>query len=163
MLHTKRPTAPIRKSRTPEASAIIEHPDLDKVGYLCRRVCVASLEYLQEAIPDLDMNSGQLGTLVLIACNPGITPTEICRAIGREKPTVTSAIDHLERKKLVTRKLSQTDRRSFTIRLTATGRKFYELIKPSVTLADEKLTSCLDPRERATLIALLHRIYENEC
>lgn len=163
MSYVKRTVPPVRRVRPAESSPIVEHPDLDKVGYLCRRVSVASLDYLQEAIPDLDMNSGQLGTLMLIGSNPGITPTEICRAIGREKPVVTAAIDHLAKKRMVSRRLSPKDRRSFSIHLTKSGQRFYETVRPRVALADQMLTHCLTPSERATLLALLYRIFESEC
>jgi len=163
MSHVKRSVSPVRRSRLTDGSPIIEHPDLDKVGYLCRRVSVASLEHLQEAIPDLDMNSGQLGALILIGGNPGITPTEICHAIGREKPVVTAAIDHLVKRRLVSRRQSTTDRRSFSIHLTKMGQQLYDNVRPKVALADETLTQCLTRSERTTLLGLLYRVFESEC
>jgi DNA-binding MarR family transcriptional regulator len=92
----------------------------------------ASLRDLQQTVPDLDVTIGQMGTLVLIACNPGITPTEICRAQGHEKPTITASLDALERKRLIVRKPSRLDRRSFSVYLTAKGTAFYNEISPRV-------------------------------
>ena len=140
-----------------------QQPNFEQVGYLCRRVMQASLRDLQATIPDLDVTHGQMGTLVLIACNPGITPTEICRAQGHEKPTITASLDKLERKNLITRKASQTDRRSFAIYLTKKGREFFAEINPRARESDRRLTRCLSQAERARLIEYLLRIYYSEC
>jgi len=123
----------------------------------------ASLRDLQESIPDLDVTHGQMGTLVLIACNPGITPTEICRAQGHEKPTITASLDKLERKKLIARKPSRTDRRSFAVYLTRKGRKFFQEINPRARESDRRLTRSLTREERAKLLEYLLRIYYSEC
>ena len=146
-----------------EKRPIVQEPNFEQVGYLCRRVMQASLRDLQETIPELDVTIGQMGTLVLIACNPGITPTEICRAQGHEKPTITVSIDALERKKLISRKPSRIDRRSFSLHLTEKGADFYHQISPQVKESDKRLTRCLSNNERAQLLNLLMRIYVNEC
>ena len=123
----------------------------------------ASLDILQTEIPDLDVTAGQMGTLVLIACNPGITPTEICRAQDREKSTITTSLDYLEKKKLITRRLSRQDRRSFGVYLTKNGTELYESLASKAREADMKLTRSLSRSERKTLHGLLLRIFEAEC
>jgi DNA-binding MarR family transcriptional regulator len=152
----------LRKARK-KRRLITQLPNYEQVGYLCRRVMQASLRDLQETVPDLDVTIGQMGTLVLIACNPGITPTEICRAQGHEKPTITASLDALVRKKLVIRKPSKTDRRSFSVYLTPRGKAFYEEITPHVKQSDRRLTRVLSDAERGKLIEYLMRIYVNEC
>ena len=142
---------------------IVQQPNFEQVGYLCRRVMQASLRDLQQAVPDLDVTIGQMGTLVLIACNPGITPTEICRAQGHEKPTITASLDALERKRLISRKPSRLDRRSFSLYLTAKGAAFYNEITPRVKESDKRLTKMLNSDERAQLLDLLMRVYLSEC
>jgi Transcriptional regulators len=123
----------------------------------------ASYRDLEEALPELDVTIGQLGTMILIACNSGITPTEICKAQGQEKPTITASLDALVRKKLVSRHPSKSDRRSVSLRLTAKGAAFYSRILPRVRKVDRRLTSTLSDSERRLLIELLMRIYLNEC
>ncbi len=144
-------------------SNILQAPAFEQVGYLCRRIMQASYRDLQEAVPELDITIGQLGTIILIACNPGITPSEICKAQGQEKPTITASIDALVRKKLVSRDPSKSDRRSVSVRLTAKGATFYTQILPRVKKVDRRLTRTLSNSERRLLIELLMRIYLNEC
>jgi DNA-binding MarR family transcriptional regulator len=154
---------PKAETKTKIKKRIRQEPNFEQVGYLCRRVMQASLRDLQATVPDLDVTIGQMGTLVLIACNPGITPTEICRAQGHEKPTITASLDALVRKKLITRKPSRSDRRSFSLYLTARGSSFYNEITPRVKASDRRLTQALSSEERAKLIEYLMRIYASEC
>ncbi len=142
---------------------ILQAPAFEQVGYLCRRIMQASYRDLQKTLPELDVTIGQLGTMILIACNPGITPTEICKAQGQEKPTITASLDALVRKKLVSREPSKSDRRSVSLRLTAKGATFYSRTLPRVRKVDRRLTRTLSDSERRLLIDLLMRIYLNEC
>lgn len=142
---------------------VFQQPNLEQIGYLCRRVAQASLRDLQLAAPGLDVTIGQMGTLVLIACNPGITPTDICRAQGYEKPTITASIDALVRRQLVRREPSKSDRRSLSLYLTERGKSFYQEISPHVKEADRRLTRALSAAERDQLRKLLLRIYVQEC
>lgn len=154
----------MRSSRNLKKTAgVLQSPSLEQVGYLCRRIMQASYRDLQECIPELDVTIGQLGTMNLIACNPGITPTEICKAQGQEKPTITASLEALVRKNLVSRKLSKSDQRSVSLRLTAKGESFYSRILPRVKKVDRKLTRTLSDSERRLLMDLLMRIYLNEC
>ena len=150
-------------SNGPAKRSIVQQPNLESVGYLCRRVMAANLRDLQVNLPDLDVTMGHLGTLVLIACNPGISPTEICRAQGFEKPTITASLDKLERKSLIVRKASRTDRRSFALFLTKRGKAFYDELILRVRESERRLTKSLTEEERTKLIGLLLRIYNSEC
>ncbi|MDH3216083.1 MAG: MarR family transcriptional regulator [Candidatus Krumholzibacteria bacterium] len=46
---------------------------------------------------------------------------ELVRVFGYKKPTMTSMLDRLERRGLVTRELNASDRRSFLIEITPAG------------------------------------------
>lgn len=142
---------------------ISQEPNLDQIGYLARRVMTASLRDLQKTVPELDVTIGQMGTLVLIARNPGISPTEICRAQGLDKSTITSSLEKLARKKLIRRRVSRVDRRSYAVWLTEKGKAFYEHAVPLSRESDQRLTRSLSAEERKILLELLRRIYFQEC
>jgi len=143
--------------------AISQEENLDSVAYLCRRIMTAALRDLQAMMPDVDVTIGQLGTLVLIARNPGITPTEICRAQGFEKPTITASLNKLESKKFIVRKASLSDRRSFAVHLTKKGHAFYREMLVHINESEQRLTRCLSGRDRAQLLQYLRRIFDHEC
>jgi DNA-binding MarR family transcriptional regulator len=51
------------------------------------------------------------------------TISDLHRAFAHKRSTLTSVLDRLVSRRLVTRELSRKDRRSFVVCLTATGRK----------------------------------------
>ena len=64
---------------------------------------------------------GHFATLMVVRLNPGISQIEVCRAIGRDKSTISPLIRELERDGLILREDSVADRRSVTLRLTPKG------------------------------------------
>ena len=54
--------------------------------------------------------------------HPELTQTELAELIGKDHPTLTRMIDLLCKKELVERHQNPTDRRSFTLHLTAKGK-----------------------------------------
>ncbi len=83
-------------------------------------------------------------------------------ALGRKvlltTGSITTAVDRLVRRGLVTRHDDPSDRRVRLVQLTPEGRR---LIKPAFAQHErdvEEVVSVLDPRERATLVALLRKL-----
>ena len=64
---------------------------------------------------------GHFATLMVIRLNPGLSQIEVCRAIGRDKSTLSPLIRGLERDGLILRENSSLDRRSVTLRLSPKG------------------------------------------
>ena len=64
---------------------------------------------------------GNFAAMMVIRKNPGITQVALGRAISRDKSTVTPLIQKLQRRGLVTRRRSASDRRSITLELTRAG------------------------------------------
>lgn len=83
-------------------------------------------------------------------------------ALGRKvlltTGSITTAVDRLARRGLVTRHDDPADRRVRRVQLTPAGRR---LIKPAFARHQQdvdEVVSVLDPRERATLVALLRKL-----
>lgn len=64
---------------------------------------------------------GNFAAMMVIRKNPGITQVALGRAISRDKSTVTPLIQELQRRGLVSRRRSASDRRSITLELTRAG------------------------------------------
>lgn len=58
-------------------------------------------------------------------CPDGLTMTELSRRLMVTGGNITLVVDQLEKEELVKREVSQTDRRSFRVHLTKTGRKTF--------------------------------------
>lgn len=58
-------------------------------------------------------------------CPKGLTMTELSRRMMVTGGNITLVVDQLEKEKLVKREVSQTDRRSYRVLLTGSGRKVF--------------------------------------
>lgn len=79
-------------------------------------------------IRQLGLTSPQFDIIATLGNTPGMT----CREIGERtlitKGTLTGVLDRLEAKDLLTRVVSNEDRRSFTVKLTRKGQDCFEAI-----------------------------------
>lgn len=132
---------------------------LDKLlGYHLRRAQSATFQHFAAHLSHRDITPGQLGLLVLIACNPGVSQTSLAREVGVERSTLGEFIDRFESRQLVERRQVATDRRIHAIHLTRKGRRFLDRILPEVESHEREFTSLLSKQEMQTLMRLLKRL-----
>jgi DNA-binding MarR family transcriptional regulator len=88
------------------------------------------------------------------------TPTmnELARFLGLDKSSVTGLVDRAERRGLVARVPSATDRRAVLVSLTAVGRSFVSQAAAAFEADVSALLSRLPPRERETLSRIVSRL-----
>lgn len=104
------------------AAAGSEHSS--SFGYLLRRLLgVYRKNFLRIAKDDLP--NGQVGVLILIGQNPGITPSQISAKLGSEPAQVAVLINKLELQRLIRRVRSKGDGRVRPLRLTAKGERYF--------------------------------------
>lgn len=132
-------------------------PDL--VGFQLRMAQVAIFKDFSADIGELDITPGLFGVLVLIDANPDLKQSDLARAAHLDRSTVVTVIDNLERRQLVERRTSPTDRRSNALRLTPTGRGLLRKLKKRVAAHEERLAARLTAAERAELVRLLQKIF----
>src|SRR5436309_8135432 len=83
---------------------------------------------------------------------------EIGRRIELTSGAITTAVDRLESRGLVTREADPSDRRARIVRLTAAGKEKAAKIFAGHKAAMDLAASALSKTERATLIALLKKL-----
>jgi DNA-binding MarR family transcriptional regulator len=71
----------------------------------------------------LDVSQGEAHLLAHLAAFGDSTIAELHRALAHRRSTLTSLLDRMEKRGLITRTTSRKDRRSFDVRLTAKGKK----------------------------------------
>jgi DNA-binding MarR family transcriptional regulator len=128
------------------------------VGYHLRRAQIAVFQDFAREMASFGVTPGQFGVLQVVAANPGLSQSELAKAIGVDRSTVVAVIDRLEEQDLVVRAPSPTDRRSHALQLSETGRRLVEELVPRVRRHEERIAASLSPRERSRLIELLRRI-----
>ena len=128
------------------------------LGYQLRRAQLGVFQHFAGALSDWNITPGQVGLLVLVSCNPGISQTALARAVGVERSTLGEAVDRLIKRRLLVRKPAPRDRRSYALRLSASGKRFLADLIPRVFAHEDDAAGHLSPEERKTLISLLRRL-----
>ena len=100
----------------------------------------------------------QLHLAGALEAHPGRTVRELAEAAGVSQPTITRALDALQRQGLVTRAASPEDRRCVLVELTAEGRELLRTERERIDARRHELLAELSPDERRQAERLLVRL-----
>ena len=75
------------------------------------------------------LTQGEAHILGLLAHSEPANVAELHRGLAHKRSTLTSILDRLARRGLITRAVGETDRRTFVVRPTAKGRKLAQRIQ----------------------------------
>ena len=89
-----------------------------------------------------------------------LTVGVLAEGAGVAAPTATRMLDCLERDGHLTRRHSETDRRSVLISLTPSGREVVEAAHAAIKAWRRRVFEALEPEEREQAAALLTRLSE---
>lgn len=131
-------------------------------GHLIRRAHQIAWAAFMEEAKGQDITPVQYAALVAIADNPGIDATRLSQLIAFDRATIGNVLDRLEKKRLLTRVTSPTDKRAKMTFLTPQGKRTIQLISASVEDIAERILGRLNARERSTLKALLSKLVDIE-
>ncbi|MEC0129588.1 MULTISPECIES: MarR family winged helix-turn-helix transcriptional regulator [Paenibacillus] len=112
----------------------------------------------QNGLKEHDITPEQWSVLFHIDRTEGLIQKDIAKRSGKDKPTTTRILDHLEGKGLVYKRTGENDRRSFKVYITEKGRS---LVKETVPIEDkvtEEIMNCISSKEYELLMELLLRI-----
>lgn len=90
-------------------------------GYAVRRFQLWIFQDFVKTLAAVDIRPAQYSVLTVIAANPALTQMAVAKRLGIERARLVHLLDGLERRKLVKRIKSRTDRRSHALHLTAQG------------------------------------------
>lgn len=96
--------------------------------------------------------------LSAIAAGPRQTQLSLAHGLGLDKTTLTSLLDRLERRGLVTRRPDSHDRRARIPEVTDAGRRVQQLVAEQRDRAEEMALCDLSPAEQRQLRELLTRL-----
>jgi DNA-binding MarR family transcriptional regulator len=152
--------ATLRRGKNGEAVAkSINLGPLDHwVGFNLRMAQEAAFQAFSRRSQEIGENPGRFGTLTLIARNPGISQTELSLANGRDKSSLTPVVEDLVRRGLVERTRMNSDRRTYRLNLTASGKKTLGLMTRCARQHERSLDAIIGARYRKQFIATLKRI-----
>lgn len=111
-----------------------------------------------ERMAPLQLKPPHAGILRILGEGPGITQQGLCDLLGMFPSRLVGLLDELQKLKLVERRESPSDRRTYALHLTKAGRaKLSEIGQAAVQLQDE-VCAALNEKERDTLTGFLNRI-----
>lgn len=86
---------------------------------------------------------------------------ELCGYAIAEQPTMSRALDSLEKQKLVEREVSLEDSRLRVISLTPAGERVFDRIHPEISRVNDSMMAGFSAAERAAFLAGLTRVLAN--
>jgi DNA-binding MarR family transcriptional regulator len=130
----------------------------EAIAYHLRLAQEASFQAFKLRVGNADLRPGRYTILSIIAENPGLTPTELSRACGRDKSTLTPTLKDLAKRGLVERKRRESDERSYTVHLTSTGGELLQTLRRHALAHDQTLDRIVGLAKRAEFLEVLRRI-----
>lgn len=140
---------------------LAKYPTLETLpGHLIRRLqqVAVSLFLGEAAKAGCDLTPVQYAALLTVDTNQRIDQATLAGAIAYDRATIVGVIDRLEKKGLVRRVLSPTDRRLRQLVIEGKGKELLRRILPAVLGAQVKILEPLDPRERTIFCSLLAKL-----
>jgi DNA-binding MarR family transcriptional regulator len=132
----------------------------DRFGFLFAKMharsAKLSMDVLQEA--GLGLTGMHLGALTMIEEAGPMSQNAVGAALGKDRTTMVSVVDDLERAGLVERRRNPQDRRAYALEATAEGRTWQARAIAALKEAEGELLGGLTPEERETLRGLLQRL-----
>jgi len=130
------------------------------ISFRLSRVASVLHAGFSKCLEEYDIAPEQFGTLRIVSEDGDITQSEIAEVLAKGKPTVSRALDALEKKGLITRESNQEDRRVKPIRLTPKGQEVLDKVIPRAKQFNEAIKARLSPGEIETFFRVLDTIVE---
>ena len=129
------------------------------IGYRLRRAQVAVFARFQQRFAAVALKPADYATLVLVADNPGLRPSQIAMVLGIRRANFVGLANRLEARGLIERHPLSGDRRAHTLAVTAEGRALVRRLRTMQDDFEVELVAELGgAAERDRLLALLARL-----
>ena len=151
-----------RSATAEEASRQIDRGPLTGFyGYNLRIAQTAVFAHFARTVGQVDgdeISPGRFSLLTLLGSNPGMNQTDLSRAVGLDKSTLTPALDQLERKGIILRERTVNDRRTYALSLSPKGHAMLARLLARVEKHEEAIVAPLTAGEKVALLRLLKKI-----
>ena len=115
---------------------------------------ISSFQAFTREVGEVDLPPGRFALLTLIGRNPGISQTVLSRAAGRDKSTLTPALQDLKRRGLIARVRREKDQRSYQLTLTPAGEAMLQRLTACAERHERNLDRVIGTRDRARFLHL---------
>jgi DNA-binding MarR family transcriptional regulator len=161
MIHNSYRDRRISVTRTSPNVAQTDLANLDsQVGYMLRQAQLAVFSDFIANQRGAALRPGQFSILAIVGRNPGLSQTQVCRALGIKRANLVAAIDVLESLGMVRRDACLTDRRSNRLHLTAAGQRTLQAALESQAEHELRITRLLGAAGKRALLTQLAKLRE---
>lgn len=108
-----------------------------------QRAAHVTVRVLQADLVDLDLGPSEINALANLSDGVGRTVSQLGTAVGARPTTLTSVLDRLERRGLVTRTNRADDRRSVLVELTPGGTEVAAEVMCAIARLERRLLSAV--------------------
>ena len=135
-----------------------EHPKHSSAAFLLAQLGAYASGQFAKRLEPLGFTPAHAGIFRIIAAIPGLSQQELAAKLGMYASRLVAIIDDLEKRGLIERQASNTDRRLYALHLTKSGREQFSAIGAIAREHGRDLLDGLSDEERSTLTALLERL-----
>lgn len=138
----------------------LQRGDLDdNLGLRIRRAHGAVQRHFAEHFAHLGLTQKQVSILWLVGDNPQAAQTDLAEALDMDRATTMALVHGLEKRALLSRSPSPTDKRRIGFRLTPDGATSLAEAKAAIAQHEAWLKARFDKDELKMIENLLARIY----
>jgi DNA-binding MarR family transcriptional regulator len=136
----------------------LTHPLHERPGYLLWRARHIADSIFTYECREFGITSSQYVVLAVVKETPGTDQVGVSRIAGLDRFTTALVLTNLIKRKLIVRERSTSDRRSYSLRLSAEGNEMLKRILPGAARARARLLSPFTQREQRDFIRTLQRL-----
>jgi len=130
----------------------------DRVAFLLSQLGARAAQEFTRLLTPLNLAPADVGILRLVARSEGISQQALAAALNMHASRLVALIDDLESRGLLVREVHATDRRLYSLALTAKGKETLLSIREVADEHNRLMCAALTRAETLTLQALLSKI-----
>jgi DNA-binding MarR family transcriptional regulator len=131
-------------------------------AFLLAQIGAHAASRFGERLAALALTPAHAGLLRVISSSDGASQQQVALTLGMFASRMVALVDELEEKKLVERLPNPEDRRTYSLALTAEGRRVLDAIGRVAREHQDDLLAALNKAERDALAALLLRVADQQ-
>ncbi len=142
----------IAKKNTQTCTRVTDEALHQFMGYKLKLTFNVFRSGLMRVLEPLDLRMVTYSALVLIKDNPGMRQSQLADALSIERPNLVVIVDELERRELINREPSKTDRRAYSLSITQAGRQLCDKATNANKKSEERLLKNVDAETRQIML-----------
>jgi DNA-binding MarR family transcriptional regulator len=129
-------------------------------GFLIRRLHQIHLALFAEECAAFGVTPVQFSLLSILEVQPKLDQAALAFVVGVDRATTANVVARLEKRGLLRRRQSATDKRVKQVELTAAGHRLLAHLDPPAKRAHTRTLEALPASDRARFVVLLRRLVD---